>query len=103
MSLGLDLRGGVHFMLQVDLKDVIAKKVEAAANDVRTLMRDKSVRHGGVTRSGNTIEIRFREQAVLNKGKDVIEQAYQDFAMTESADAANAGGFILTLNWMYGK
>jgi preprotein translocase subunit SecD len=53
MYLGLDLRGGVHFMLQVDMKDVVAKKAEGLGNDIRTVLRDKNIRHSGISRSGN--------------------------------------------------
>lgn len=60
MYLGLDLRGGVHFLLAVDMKAAVTKRIEAAAGDVRTLLRDKKVRHAGITRVGDTLEIAFR-------------------------------------------
>jgi len=63
MYLGLDLRGGVHFMLQVDMKDVIAKKAESTGNDLRTRMRDKDIRHSGISRDKNNVEIKFRDMA----------------------------------------
>ena len=47
MYLGLDLRGGVHFLLQVDMKGALTKRLDATAADLRSLMRDKGVRHGG--------------------------------------------------------
>jgi preprotein translocase subunit SecD len=50
MYLGLDLRGGVHFLLQVDMKGALTKRLDATAGDLRSLMRDKGVRHGGITR-----------------------------------------------------
>jgi preprotein translocase subunit SecD len=94
MYLGLDLRGGVHFMLQVDMKDVVAKKAESLGNDLRTMLRDKNIRHSGITRSGNDIEIRFREQLTLNKAKDVIAEQFPDYNMTEAPEGSD---FKLTL------
>jgi preprotein translocase subunit SecD len=89
MYLGLDLRGGVHFMLQVDMKDVVAKKAESLGNDLRAILRDKNIRHGGITRSGNDIEIRFREQLTLNKAKDLVTEQFQDYTMTETPDGSD--------------
>ena len=54
MYLGLDLRGGVHFMLQVDMQAALTKKAESFAGDLRTLLREKNVRHGGISRNGQT-------------------------------------------------
>ena len=50
MYLGLDLRGGVHFLLQVDMKGAVDKKLDSLSGDARTLLRDKNVRHGGIER-----------------------------------------------------
>ena len=53
MYLGLDLRGGVHFLMQVDMKAALTKKADALAGDMRTLLRDKNIRHAGIARDGN--------------------------------------------------
>ncbi|MEN9587459.1 MAG: hypothetical protein RIT15_1034 [Pseudomonadota bacterium] len=94
MYLGLDLRGGVHFMLQVDMKDVISKKAESTSNDLRTLLRDKNVRHSGITRDKNNVEIKFREMAILNAAKDVVQDQLQDYEATVTPDGTE---FKLTL------
>jgi len=94
MYLGLDLRGGVHFMLQVDMRDVVAKKAEALVNDLRSVLRDKNIRHSGISRDQNNVEIKFREQAILNKAKDVVQEQFQDYLMSESPDGTD---FKLTL------
>ncbi|MDE2617211.1 MAG: protein translocase subunit SecD, partial [Burkholderiales bacterium] len=52
MYLGLDLRGGVHFMLQVDMQAALTKKAESFAGDLRTSLREKNIRHGGISRDG---------------------------------------------------
>src|SRR6266850_5445191 len=67
MYLGLDLRGGVHFLLQVDMKAAITKKMEASANDIRSALRDKRIQYGGVAREGQAITVRFRDRAMRDK------------------------------------
>ncbi|HRI19218.1 MAG TPA: protein translocase subunit SecD, partial [Burkholderiaceae bacterium] len=61
MYLGLDLRGGVHFLLQVDMKGALTKRLDSVSADLRTLMRDKNLRHPGITREGERLVIRFRD------------------------------------------
>ncbi len=59
MPLGLDLRGGVYFLLQVDMKGAVQKKVTALAGDIRSQLRDKSIRHQGIDRSADSLTINF--------------------------------------------
>lgn len=94
MYLGLDLRGGVHFMLQVDMKDVVAKKAESLVNDLRTTLRDKSIRHSGISRDGTNVHIQFRDMATLGKAKDVASEQFQDYVATDAPDGID---FRLTL------
>ncbi|MCE4539447.1 protein translocase subunit SecD [Pelomonas sp. P7] len=61
MYLGLDLRGGVHFLMQVDMKAALTKKAEALTGDVRAQLREKNIRHAGITREGNAVLIAFRD------------------------------------------
>lgn len=86
MYLGLDLRGGVHFMLQVDMQAALTKKAESLAGDIRSGFREKNVRHGGITRNGQTIEIRFRDAATVEAAKRVILDQFPDLITVESAD-----------------
>jgi preprotein translocase subunit SecD len=94
MYLGLDLRGGVHFMLQVDMKDVIAKKAEALASDLRTSFRDKNVRHSGIKRVANNVEVQFREMAILDAAKGIVQDQFQDY---DTAVTPEGSEFKLTL------
>ncbi len=87
MYLGLDLRGGVHFMLQVDMQAALSKKAESLAGDLRSAMREKSVRHGGVGRNGQTVEIRFRDVAMVESAKRLIQDQFPDLVVAESVDA----------------
>jgi preprotein translocase subunit SecD len=89
MYLGLDLRGGVHFMLQVDMKDVIAKKAESTGNDLRTRMRDKDIRHSGISRDKNNVEIKFRDMASLTKAKDIAQDQLVDYDATVVPDGTD--------------
>ncbi len=72
MYLGLDLRGGVHFLLQVDMQAALTKRLESLVGDVRSQLRDQDVRYGGVTREGDTLRIRFRDAATRDKARAVL-------------------------------
>ena len=89
MYLGLDLRGGVHFLMQVDMQAALTKKAESTAGDVRTLLRDKNIRHAGITRDGNAIVVRFRDQATLAAARPVLADQLTDFVWTESQDGTD--------------
>ncbi|MFT4195464.1 protein translocase subunit SecD [Ottowia sp.] len=84
MYLGLDLRGGVHFMLQVDMRAAITKRLDTVASDIRLALRQKDVRHGGVAREGNTVEIRARDAATLEAARRVIADTQPDLQLAES-------------------
>lgn len=89
MYLGLDLRGGVHFLMQVDMKSALTKKAEALTGDVRTLLRDKNLRHAGISRDGNQIDIRFRDAETLNGAKNLLSDQLPDLLWTSAADGAD--------------
>jgi len=74
MYLGLDLRGGVHFLLQVDMQAAIVKRLEAFAGDMRTALREKNLRHAGIAREGQTLRVRFRDAATRDKATVVINE-----------------------------
>jgi preprotein translocase subunit SecD len=86
MYLGLDLRGGVHFLMQVDMKSALTKKAEALTGDLRTLLRDKNIRHAGIARDGNTVEVRFRDRAALDAAKSLLNDQLPDLLWTETAE-----------------
>jgi preprotein translocase subunit SecD len=86
MYLGLDLRGGVHFLMQVDMKSALTKKAEALTGDIRTLLRDKNLRHAGITRDGNTVDVRFRDRETVNAARALLTEQLPDLQWTETAD-----------------
>lgn len=89
MYLGLDLRGGVHFLMQVDMKAALTKKAEALTGDIRTLMRDKNLRHAGITRDGNNVEVRFRDRETASQAQAVVAEQFADLAWTVTPDATD--------------
>ena len=89
MYLGLDLRGGVHFLLQVDMKGAITKRLDATAADLRSLFRDKNVRHAGISRDGERITIRFREAEIRDKGRITLSDSQPDLQLTEQGEGSD--------------
>ncbi|MFZ9666416.1 MAG: protein translocase subunit SecD, partial [Limnohabitans sp.] len=89
MYLGLDLRGGVHFMLQVDMPSALTKKAESLAGDLRSALREKSLRHAGINRNGQSIEVRFREAATAEAAQRLIQDQFPDLLTTTSPDAGD--------------
>jgi preprotein translocase subunit SecD len=85
MYLGLDLRGGVHFMLQVDMRAAITKRLDTVASDIRLALRQKDVRHGGVTREGDSVEVRVRDAATLEAARRAIADTQPDLQLAESS------------------
>ena len=86
MYLGLDLRGGVHFMLQVDMQAALTKKAESFTGDIRTALRDKSIRHGGINREGQAVEIKVRDEATLTAAQSLIVDQFADLQTTSAPD-----------------
>jgi len=84
MYLGLDLRGGVHFLMQVDMKSALTKKAEALTGDIRTSLRDKNIRHAGVTRDGNTVLVNFRDAGTRTAALNLLTDTLPDVQWTES-------------------
>ena len=83
MLLGLDLRGGVHFLLQVDMPQALTKKLESLSADLRTELRSKDVRHGGVAREGQTVRVRFRDPAMRARARTVLSENFADLSVEE--------------------
>jgi preprotein translocase subunit SecD len=83
MYLGLDLRGGVHFMLQVDMQAALTQRIESLTGDLRSMMREKDIRHGGITRNGQNIEIRVRDAQQQEAAKRLITEQFVDLQTRE--------------------
>jgi len=86
MSLGLDLRGGVHFLMQVDMKSALTKKAESLAGDVRLILRDKNLRHAGISRDGQSLAVRFKDRDTLSSARKLLEDELPDLNWSESEE-----------------
>ncbi|MFM0106104.1 protein translocase subunit SecD, partial [Paraburkholderia rhynchosiae] len=78
MYLGLDLRGGVHFLLQVDMAGALNKKLDSDASDVRTLLRDNNVRDGGVNRVGQSVVVNVADQATADAALKLLGRSISE-------------------------
>ncbi len=83
MYLGLDLRGGVHFLLQVDMKGALEKSADRYTADIRTLMRSEKIQYSGVTREAGNVIVRFRDNAERVKARVAIDKNYPDLTERE--------------------
>ena len=86
MYLGLDLRGGVHFMLQVDMPAALTKRVESLTGDLRVALREKNLRHSGISRNGQKIEVRFRDSATAEAAQALIKEQFAELVAVLSPD-----------------
>ena len=94
MVLGLDLQGGVHFLMQVDTKAMMAKQVQNLQSSARALLRDKDVRHAGISREGELVSIKFRDEATRLKARDVLQDQMKDASFVDAA-GAESGDLLL--------
>ncbi len=88
MNLGLDLRGGVHFLMQVDTKAALDTKLKGIVSATRSVLRDKNVRHAGIERAGDTVVINFRDADTRTKAKDLLASQYPDLALADSGEGS---------------
>ena len=80
MYLGLDLRGGVHFLMQVDMPGALNQRAEAVARDIRTSLREQNIRHAGITREGQAVAVRFRDEATLEAALVLLRPQFTDLS-----------------------
>ncbi len=103
MYLGLDLRGGVHFLMQVDMPGALEQRAESLARDLRTTLREQNIRHTGISREGLAVTLRFRDEAALEAALPTLRENFADLSFerqlvdgqikligTLSADASSA-------------
>ena len=84
MNRGLDLRGGVHFLLQVDLKAAVDQAIDNDRKDIQTSLREKRIRYMSVDRDGDGLRIQFRSQEDLDKAKDLLLRTMTALSITEA-------------------
>jgi preprotein translocase subunit SecD len=97
MYLGLDLRGGVHFLMQVDTRAVINKRLQGMQSSIRSILIDKKVRYAGISRSGDSVEVRLHDEATRNAARDVLAAQLSD-AVLKDGGTATEPSLIANLN-----
>tara|TARA_B100000519_G_scaffold36774_1_gene26622 strand:- start:7248 stop:9089 length:1842 start_codon:yes stop_codon:yes gene_type:complete len=86
MKLGLDLRGGVHFLMEVDMNEAIGKSLEDAESDFRTALREEKLRYRSVNVRDGYIDIQFRDEETLDKAEFFLENRNRDLTYQEMDD-----------------
>lgn len=89
MYLGLDLRGGVHFLLQVDMPGALTKAAERTAGDLRSLLREKKIRYSAISRDGESVRIRFSAAETRAEARNLIEIQYPELQLDDSNEGAD--------------
>ncbi|KXI28546.1 protein translocase subunit SecD [Paraglaciecola hydrolytica] len=86
MKLGLDLRGGVHFLMEVDMNSALEKTLKDSDNDFRTALREEDIRYRTIKQVENGLEIYFRDQDTLDKAEFFLKNRNRDFVFSEKSD-----------------
>ncbi len=96
MYLGLDLRGGVHFLLQVDMNAALSKALDAATGDIRSALRGQNIAYSGVDRDGKVLTVKFRDADTRSKGEAELKQRFGDFSLSDQ-DGNKEYNLLVTL------
>jgi preprotein translocase subunit SecD len=96
MYLGLDLRGGVHFLLQVDMDSALTKSADSYAQELRQLMRSEGVRYSRIARDGQTVRVSFRDEEMRDEAVPVLRQNVVDLNF-RSADTGGEYRIVASL------
>jgi preprotein translocase subunit SecD len=83
MYLGLDLRGGVHFMLQVDMKGALSKALDRLSTDIRGSLREKKIPYAGLDKHGSQVVVKFRDAEARKRAEAEISKVYEDLSLRE--------------------
>ncbi|MBE9564952.1 MAG: protein translocase subunit SecD [Proteobacteria bacterium] len=86
MYLGLDLRGGVHFLMEVDMVAAIKRLEESLLSDIRTTLRDEKIRYRGVRRDDKGLHISFRELSHLQEAAEKLPRVFEELSFTETEE-----------------
>ena len=100
MKLGLDLRGGVHFLMEVDMTEALSKSMDQTVQDFRTQLREDKVRYAGVRRDGDKVLVAFRDADAQQKGLALLRKQHTDLQFDQYDDQ---GQFWLKANMSEAK
>lgn len=102
MKLGLDLRGGVHFLMEVDMGEAIRKMEEAKIADFRSQLREEGIRYSGVKATTKGIEIKFRDAENLAKAESFLKSRSNDMVFSDASEGSNFA-LMATMSEVYLK
>ena len=94
MNLGLDLRGGIYVLIDVDMESAVDQSLERYVEDIRTQLRDAKVRYLTVGREQGKVVVKFADAAARDAGQKVIAKEFRDLVM---ASVDEGGAFLITL------
>jgi len=94
MYLGLDLRGGVHFLLQVDMQGALDKALEGNASDIRSDLREHDIPYSGISRDGAALTVKFRDAESRGKGEEEIKQRFSGLLLNSKEEG---GDYVLLI------
>ncbi len=89
MNLGLDLRGGIHVLIDVDMEAAIETAVERHSGNIRTSLRDEKIRYVTVKESGNGVDIRFKDAESRDRAEKVLGSEFRDLSVSVSDEAGD--------------
>jgi preprotein translocase subunit SecD len=89
MFLGLDLRGGIHVLIDVDMDAAVSQSLERYAGDIRTELRKEKIRYLTITRDGGRIAVRFKEQAARDEAQKIMRREFRDLTVEAGQDGGS--------------
>lgn len=93
MYLGLDLRGGVHFLMKVDTSAVLNNRLNALQSNLRSTLKEKEIRHAGISRDASSVTVKFRDAETRAKARDIVNRQMNDVDLLDSVATADNSDF----------
>ena len=98
MKLGLDLRGGVHFLLEVDMIQAVSQRLDVYVSEIKTLLRAEKLRYRAVSREADgSLRIKFMDAEVRDQARSQLKSSYSEFLMS-AEDEGSAYYLLVSLN-----
>ncbi|MBC3833038.1 protein translocase subunit SecD [Undibacterium amnicola] len=89
MYLGLDLRGGVHFLMKVDTSAVLNNRLNALQSSLRSTLKEKEIRHAGISRDASSVTVKFRDAETRAKAREIVNRQMNDVDLLDSVATAD--------------
>ncbi|MFC1589213.1 protein translocase subunit SecD [Pseudomonadota bacterium] len=92
MYLGLDLRGGIHFLMEVDMKAAIKRVEESLLSDIKSFLREEKIRYRGVTRDDSALHVDFRDAENMEKALPVLKRQFRQLEFIQQDEKLSIQG-----------